>query len=351
MSLSSWKIGSWSPQEETDPLIIAELGANHGGDLDRALALVDAAADAGADAIKLQTYTAETITLPEHLCSHTIEGKSPWRGQTLHQLYQMAHLPWKWHAQIFKRAQDRGLWAFSSPFDATAVEFLEGLHVPAYKVASLESTHVPLLQCIAKTGKPLFLSTGATHLVDLCSTIDFLRKAGLRNLVLLRCTSSYPAMAESAHLRTLPHLAQLFGYPVGLSDHTVGIGVAVAAVALGAKVIEKHLTLDRNFPTPDREFSLEPAEFRQLVIACKEGYRALGTVTYGPLEVEKSSQELRSSIFVVRDLKRGDAICGHHLKIARPAKGLSPLEWDRILGKRAKEDIAAGTPLQWQLLG
>lgn len=350
MSMKHWKIKTWSPHEDTPPLMVAELGANHGGDLNRALALVDAAADAGADAIKLQTYTSETITLPSHLPSHVIEGDSPWRGQTLAALYNEAHTPWQWHAPIFQRAQDRGLWGFSSPFDASSVKFLEQLQVPAYKIASLESTHLPLLKSVAKTKKPLFLSIGATKLIDLCATIDLLRKENVHALVLMRCTSAYPAPPQSANLKTLPHLAQLFNYPVGLSDHTMGIGVAVAAVAHGAKVIEKHLTLDRKLATPDRGFSLEPSEFQQLVIACKQAHLSLGDVTYGPLTVEKSSEELRSSIFIIKDLHSGDEIREDHLKVSRPAKGLSPLEWNRVIGKRVKKDIAAGTPLRWDLL-
>lgn len=345
-----FNIKSWSTCNDTPPLIVAELGANHGGDLERALQIVDAAGAAGAHAIKLQTYTPETITLPKSLSSHIIGEGSLWQGQSLRDLYQSAHLPWKWHAQIFQRAQSLGMWAFSSPFDETAVDFLEKFNVPAYKVASLESTHLPLLSRIAKTGKPIIISTGATQLAELVTVVDFLKKQGCRDVILLRCTSAYPARAQCAHLQTLPHLSQLFDLPVGLSDHTLGIGVAVAAVALGARVIEKHLTLSRDLKTFDRDFSLEPSEFRQLVTACEQAHQALGKITYDPLPEEQSSLELRSSIYAVRGVDKDQIIQLEDLKIGRPAKGLSPLDWHRVLGKKAKIDIKAGTPLQWDLL-
>ncbi|MEM1318603.1 MAG: pseudaminic acid synthase [Bacteroidota bacterium] len=334
------------------PFIIAEMSGNHNQSLERALAIVDAAADAGADAIKLQTYTADTMTInARHGLFNIEDAASLWKGQSLYQLYQKAHTPWDWHRPIFERARERGLIAFSSPFDATAVDFLEELDVPLYKIASFENTDHPLLKKVAATGKPVIMSTGLTQLSELDESVRLLRQYGCRQLVLLKCTSTYPASPETSNIQTIPHLAQLFEDTlVGLSDHTLGIGVPVAATALGASVIEKHFTLRRTDGGVDSAFSLEPEELKQLVEESTRAFQALGRVQYGVQTAERSNQRFKRSVYVVRDIRSGEAFSEANLRVIRPGDGLAPKYFEGLLGKQAHQDIKAGTPLSWEFL-
>lgn len=330
------------------PFIIAEMSGNHNQSLDRALAIVDAAAAAGAHAIKLQTYTPDTMTMAG---AYTItDENSLWQGRELYELYQQAYTPWEWHAPIFARARARGILAFSSPFDETAVDFLETLHVPAYKIASFENTDLPLLQKVAATGKPVILSTGVATLAEIDEAVRTLRTHSCRELVLLKCTSTYPATPENTHLRTIPHLAQLFDLPVGLSDHTGGIGAAVAAVALGACVIEKHFTLRRADGGVDAAFSLEPAELKALVEESERAFLALGHIQYGVQKAETNSRLFKRSIYVAQDIRAGEKFSPENLRIIRPNAGLAPKYWEQVLGRTAKTNLKAGTPLIWELL-
>ena len=333
------------------PFIIAEMSGNHNQSLERALAIVEAAARAGAHAIKLQTYTADTLTLDVDTPDFRIDDPdSLWSGRTLHQLYREAYTPWDWHGPIFDRCRELGLVAFSTPFDDTAVDFLEQLDVPAYKVASFENADLPLIRRIAATGKPMIVSTGMATVAELDETVRTAREAGCRELVLLKCTSTYPALPDSSNLRTIPHLADLFGVPVGLSDHTLGIGVAVAAVALGACVVEKHLTLSRAEGGVDAAFSLEPDELRMLVEETERAHRALGGVTYGPTESEKKSLRFRRSLYIGAPLKAGERLTPDNLKIVRPGYGLPPKYYDLILGRRVTRDVTPGTAVTWELV-
>jgi pseudaminic acid synthase len=332
------------------PFIIAELSGNHGGSLERALAVVDAAADAGADAIKLQTYTADTMTI-----DHSGEGfvitdaDSPWCGERLYQLYARAHTPWEWHAPLFARARERGLVAFSTPFDPTAVEFLESLDVPMYKVASFENTDLPLIRAVAATGKPLLLSTGMATMEELREAVDAAREAGCRTLVLMKCTSSYPASARESNLASIGELRRSFNCEVGLSDHTTGIGVAIASVALGAAVIEKHVTLSRYDETVDGSFSLEPGELAQLVIEARAAAESVGGVHFGPTESERSSLVFRRSLYVTADVRAGERFSAENLRAIRPGFGLPPKHLPDLIGRRAARDVARGTPAAWEM--
>ncbi len=330
------------------PFIIAEMSGNHNQSLERALAIVDAAADAGAHAIKLQTYTADTMTMAG---AYTItDENSLWQGRELYELYQQAYTPWEWHQPIFERARERGILAFSSPFDETAVDFLESLHVPAYKIASFENTDLPLLKKVAATGKPVILSTGVATLADTDEAVRTLRENGCQELILLKCTSTYPASPENTNLRTIPHLAQLFNCQAGLSDHTMGIGAPIAAVALGATIIEKHFTLRRADGGVDSAFSLEPAELAALVTESERAWQALGTIQYGVQQAEQKSRLFKRSIYVGQDIKAGDTFTKENLRIIRPGIGLAPKHWEQLLGKTAKIDLKAGTPLTWDLV-
>ena len=331
------------------PFIIAELSGNHNQDLARGLAIVEAVAAAGAHAIKLQTYTADTMTLPG---AYRIDDpKSPWFGRELHELYQQAHTPWDWHQPLFDRAKELGMLAFSSPFDESAVDFLETLGVPAYKIASFENTDWPLLRRVAATGKPVVMSTGASTLAEVAEAEQLLRAAGCRELVLLKCTSTYPASPLNTNLRTIPHLAQLFpASPVGLSDHTAGVGAAVAAVALGACVIEKHVTLRRADGGVDAAFSLEPAEVAALVTETERAWQALGQIQYGVQRAEEKSRLYKRSLYVARDIAAGEAFTPENLRVVRPGLGLPPRYYEQLLGKPARQALAAGTPLTWEML-
>ncbi|QHT68829.1 pseudaminic acid synthase [Rhodocytophaga rosea] len=332
----------------TKPFIIAEMSGNHNQSLDRALAIVDAAAEAGAHAIKLQTYTADTMTIKG---AYTItDENSLWKGRELYELYQEAYTPWEWHKPIFERAKEKGILAFSSPFDETAVDFLESLEVPAYKVASFENTDWPLLKKIAATGKPVIMSTGVSTLADIDESVHILRKADCKELILLKCTSTYPATPENTNLLTIPHMAQLFNCMVGLSDHTMGIGAAIAAVTLGARVIEKHFTLRRADGGVDSTFSLEPEELKSLVVETERAFDALGKIQYGIQKAEEKSKLFKRSIYVVKDLAAGEKLTKDHIRIIRPGDGLAPKFYDQVIEKKARQAIKAGTALAWNMI-
>jgi pseudaminic acid synthase len=330
--------------------IVAELSANHGHRLETALKLVQAAKECGADAVKLQTYTADTITLD---CSNEyfqIKHGTIWDGTTLHKLYGEAYTPWEWHRPIQEAVEREGMIFFSTPFDFSAVDFLESLNVPLYKIASFELVDLPLIRKVALTGKPAIISTGMATLGEIDEAVRTFRDAGGKQLVLLKCTSAYPTPPEEMNLRTIPHLAEAFDTPVGLSDHTLGIAVPVAAVALGACVIEKHLTMDRSEPGPDSAFSLEPAEFKSMVEAVRTAEQALGYVTYEASEKEKASRSFRRSLFIVQDIKAGDIFTEENVRSIRPGYGLPVKHAVDVLGRRAARDIKRGTPLTWDML-
>lgn len=341
--MNSFKIGHFEIGDNCKPFIIAEMSGNHNQSLDRALALVDAAADAGAHALKLQTYTADTITMKG---AYTItDENSLWKGKELHDLYKMAYTPWEWHGAIFDRAKERGMVAFSSPFDETAVDFLETLNVPAYKIASFENTHHPLLKKVAKTGKPVIMSTGVSNLEDITESVDVLKKAGCKNIVVLKCTSTYPATPENTNLNAIPRLKKLFNVTVGLSDHTMGVGASVAAVALGARVVEKHFTLRRADGGVDSAFSLEPEELKSLVVESERAFLALGTDFIGVQKAEEKSLQFKRSIYVAEDIKEGEIISESNIKVIRPALGLAPKYYEIVIGKKAKKKLMKGQPL------
>lgn len=347
---SPFHIGSHRIGAHTSPLIVAEMSGNHNGSLERALAIVDAVARSGAQALKLQTYTADTMTLDLSDGEFMISGeRSPWRGESLHSLYQRAHTPWEWHQPIFDRARALGLLAFSTPFDATAVDFLETLEVPAYKIASFEITDLALIERVAGTSKPLILSTGMATLEEIGEAVTTARAAGCRSLVLLKCTSSYPANPADSNLLTIPHLQSLFGCQVGLSDHTLGLGAAIAALALGATVIEKHVTLSRAEGGVDSAFSLEPAELAELVQEAAAATAALGTVRFGPTEAERDSLRFRRSLYITRDLRAGDLLAIGDVRAIRPGFGLPPKHLPALLGRRLARDVKRGTAVAWEL--
>ena len=336
---------------EKIPFIIAEMSGNHNQSLERALAIVDAAADAGVDAVKIQTYTADTMTIDIDTGEFFISDKdSLWKGETLYHLYEKAHTPWEWHKAIFERCKERGIMGFSTPFDDTSVDFLEDLGVPCYKIASFENVDLPLIRKVARTGKPIIASTGMTTVAELSDLVRTARENGCTDLTLLKCTSSYPASPEGTNLRTIPHMRELFGCAVGLSDHTLGIGASVASVALGAAVIEKHFTLSRAEGGVDAAFSLEPAEMAQLVRECRTAALALGAVSYERAEQEQKSLQFRRSLYVVEDMKAGDVFTEKNLRRIRPGMGLSPKYYDIILGKKVNCNITRGTAVQWDLI-
>jgi pseudaminic acid synthase len=333
------------------PFIIAEMSGNHNQSLERALEIVEAAARAGAHALKIQTYTADTMTIESDNTDFFInDAESLWKGQSLYNLYQQAHTPWEWHKVIFDRCKELGMIGFSTPFDETAVDFLETLEVPCYKIASFENTDLPLLRKVASTGKPIIASTGMASVAELDELVKTVRAAGCNDLVLLKCTSSYPASPENSNIRTIPHLQQLFDVQVGLSDHTLGIGVAVASVALGATVIEKHFTLNRADGGVDAAFSLEPEEMRHLVQETERAWQGLGAISYGVSEQEKNSIKFRRSLYVVKDVKAGDVFTADNLRVIRPGFGLPPKYMDMLLGKKAKKDVARGTAVTLDLI-
>ena len=334
------------------PFIIAEMSGNHNQSLDRALAIVEAAAAAGAHGLKLQTYTADTMTLNlSHGEFFIQDPNSLWEGRSLYDLYEEAHTPWDWHKPIFDRARELGLIAFSTPFDATSVDFLESLEVPCYKIASFEIIDLPLIKQVAKTGKPMIISTGMASIAEIDDAVRTARENGCKDLVLLKCTSNYPASPENSNLATLPHLRDLFGVQVGLSDHTMGLGVAIASVALGATVIEKHFTLDRSDGGVDAAFSLEPDELKQLVVETERAALALGRISYGPTEAEISSLQYRRSLYITKDLQPGDILSADNLRSIRPGHGLPPKYYNKLIDKKLNSSVSVGTPFQWNLIG
>ncbi|MCG8475806.1 MAG: pseudaminic acid synthase [Cytophagales bacterium] len=334
--------------QDHKPFVIAEMSGNHNQSLDRALEIVEAAAQAGAHALKLQTYTADTMTIDARGGLFEINDKeSLWYGKNLYELYNEAHTPWDWHKPIFERAHALGLTVFSTPFDETSVDFLEELGVSAYKIASFENTDLPLLSKVAQTGKPLILSTGAATLADLEEAVSTLRENGCEDFVLLKCTSTYPASASNTNLLTIPHLSQLFDCPVGLSDHTMGIGVSVASVALGARVIEKHFTLSRADGGVDSAFSMEPLEMRNLVEESERAFLALGKVQYGVQSAENESLAFKRSVYAVKDIEEGEILTKENIRVIRPGDGLKPKYFEFALGKRAKQKIPFATPLSF----
>ena len=333
------------------PYLIAEMSGNHNQSLERALEIVDAAAAHGADAIKLQTYTAATMTLNVRMPGFVIEDpKSLWAGRQLYDLYEEAHTPWDWHAPIMARAASHGVACFSSPFDATSVDFLESLNVPAYKIASFENTDLPLIRRVAATGKPIIMSTGMATVGEIDEAVRAAREAGCKDLALLKCTSTYPATADNTNVSTIPHMRTLFGCEVGLSDHTMGCGVSVAATALGATMIEKHFTLRRADGGVDASFSMEPLELRQLREETERAWQAVGQVSYGPTAAEMNSLSFRRSLYVAQDIKAGEVLTHDNLRSVRPGFGMSAAHWSNVMGMQVRHDAQAGTPLTWDLL-
>lgn len=333
------------------PYIVAEMSGNHNQSLDRAIKIVEAAAAAGVDAVKLQTYTADTLTLDIDNGDFFIaDPDSLWKGSSLYQLYQQAYTPWEWHKPIVDRCRELGLVVFSTPFDETAVDFLESLKVPCYKIASFENADLPLIRKVASTGKPMIISTGMASIAELDETVRTARTAGCHEIILLKCTSSYPANPEDSNILTIPHMRELFGCQVGLSDHTMGLGVAVASVALGVSFIEKHFTLARADGGVDSVFSLEPEEMRQLVTEVERAWQGLGKIYYGPGEKEKASLKFRRSLYIAEDIKAGEVLTPFNLRIIRPGYGLEPKYYDMLLGKTVKMDLKKGTALNWDML-
>lgn len=350
--MNTISIGNISIGSDQPPLIIAEMSGNHNHSLERALAIVDAVADSGAQAIKLQTYTPDTMTLDVDQKEFRISSsESIWKGKTLYQLYKEAYTPWEWHIPIFEHAQKRGLLVFSTPFDESSVDFLETLNVPCYKIASYENTDLPLLRKVAATGKPMFISTGMATVGELDEAVRTVREAGCEDVILLKCVSAYPASPETANLLTIPHIAQLFNAQIGLSDHTIGIGVAIAAVALGATVIEKHFTLSRADGGVDALFSLEPSELSTLVQESHRAKQALGRIWYGPAsQTEARERNSRRSLYIVRDMRHGEHLECSDIRAIRPGLGLPPKWQTLVLGATLKKDVQRGTPLSWDLL-
>jgi pseudaminic acid synthase len=333
---------------EHEPFIIAEMSGNHNKSLNNALKIVQSVADCGAHAIKLQTYTPDTITLDIDSNDFIInDAKSIWNGKKLYELYTLAHTPWEWHEPIIKKAKDLGLAWFSSPFDESAVEFLEELDVPFYKIASFENNHLPLIRKVSSTGKPVIISTGASTLLELDEMVTTARDAGCKNLILLKCTSSYPASPENSNILTIPHLKSIFECEVGLSDHTLGIGASLAAVSHGASLIEKHFTLDRNDGGVDSIFSMEPMEMKNLVIESKNAWQSLGSISYGLSDSEKKSVNFKRSIFISEDMKLGEIFTEKNLRIVRPGNGLHPRYYEKIIGSKVSKKVSKGTALDW----
>lgn len=345
------KIGNHLIADNAPPFIIAEMSGNHNQSLEKALSIVDAAAATGAHALKIQTYTADTMTLNLKENEFFInDPNSLWKGVSLYDLYKRASTPYEWHKAIMDRCKEKGILFFSTPFDESAVDFLENLDVPLYKVASFENTDLPLIRKIATTGKPLILSTGMATLAEIDETVRTFYDTGGTDLILLKCTSSYPATPAGTNIMTIPHLKNIHKVVVGLSDHTLGTGVAVASIALGARVVEKHFTLDRSEGGVDSAFSLEPAEFKNLVDECTRAWEALGTVQYGSVTQEKNSQVFRRSLYIAEDIKAGEILTEKNLRRIRPGKGLAPKYYEICLGKKVNRDVKKGTPMSWDLL-
>ncbi len=328
--------------------IIAELSANHGHDINIAKETIKAAKDSGADAIKIQTYTADTLTIDCDNAYFKLNSGTIWDGKTLYDLYSEAYMPWEWQKELMEYANDIGLIFFSTPFDKTAVDFLEGLNVPIYKIASFEIMDIPLIEYVASKGKPMIMSTGIASLSNIEAAVEACRKVGNHQIVLLKCTSSYPARIEDANLRTIPNMKETFCVEVGLSDHTLGITVPVASVALGARVIEKHFILDKSIGGPDASFSLEPDEFKQMVSAVRDTEKALGNVDYSMSDSKKNNRLLGRSLFVVQDIKAGEAFTTENIRSIRPGNGMDPAQYHNVLKRKSRTDLKRGTPLQWE---
>jgi len=336
---------------ESEPFIIAEMSGNHNQSLDNAIKIVNAAAKAGAHALKLQTYTADSMTLNLNDNEFFINDEnSLWKGESLYGLYKKAHTPWEWHEAIIKRSNELGMICFSSPFDESAVDFLEGLNVPAYKIASFENNYLSLIRRVASTGKPVIISTGMASITEISEAVSAAREAGCKDLILLKCTSTYPATPENSNVLTIPHMRELFKCEVGLSDHTMGIGAPIAAVAHGATVIEKHFTLSRSDGGVDSEFSLEPHELELLVVEATRAWQSLGRVTYGSTKSEEKSKIFRRSIYVSKNMQSGDIFTEDNLKIIRPGLGLPPKYYNIFLGKKINKNTKRGTVLSWNLI-
>lgn len=346
ISIDNKMIGIGQP-----PFVIAEMSGNHNQSLDRALEIVEAAAKSGAHALKIQTYTPDTMTLDIDKGEfHISDPASPWKGASLYKLYAQAYTPWEWHKPIFERARDLGMIAFSTPFDASAVDFLESIDAPCYKIASFENTDLPLIRRVASTGKPMIISTGMASISELDDTVKAARESGCNDLILLKCTSTYPASAINTNILTIPHMRDLFKCEIGLSDHTMGVGVSVASVALGATVIEKHFTLRRADGGVDSTFSMEPAEMKQLIQETERAWQALGQVKYGASEEERKSLVFRRSLYIVEDLKMGEVLTKENLRAIRPGLGLPSKYLDVFLGKKVSRDITRGSSLSWDMI-
>ncbi|CDG81592.1 pseudaminic acid synthase [Janthinobacterium agaricidamnosum] len=347
----SIKIGNRLIGKNHAPFVIAEMSGNHNQSLERALEIVEAAAKTGAHALKIQTYTPDTMTLDlDEREFHISDPNSLWSGTSLYKLYGEAYTPWEWHKPIFERARELGMIPFSTPFDDSAVDFLETLDMDCYKIASFENTDLPLIRRVARTGKPMIISTGMASIAELDETVRAAREAGCKDLILLKCTSTYPATPENTNILTIPHLRGLFDCEVGLSDHTMGVGVSVASVALGASVIEKHFTLSRADGGVDSSFSMEPDEMRSLVIESERAWQALGKISYGATEKEQKSLVFRRSLYIAQDMKAGDVLNPQNLRAIRPGLGLPPKHYELVLGQTVKQDVKAGTALSWNLI-
>lgn len=344
------KIGTREIEKGNPAYIIAEMSANHAGDIVRAKEIIHAAKEAGADCVKIQTYTPDTLTIDcDNSYFHISDGT--WNGENLYQLYQKAYTPWEWQKELFEEAQKTGIDIFSTPFDNTSVDFLEEIGIEFYKIASFELVDIPLIEYVASKGKPMIMSTGMATLAEIDEAVSAVRNQGNDNFALLRCASAYPAITDEMNLRTMQNMGETFGVPFGLSDHSMGSVGAVTAVALGASIIEKHFCIDRSIENPDSSFSMNPAEFKQMVADIRQAEKAIGCVKYGPSEQEKSSQVFRRSIFCVRDIKKGEKITSENARIIRPGYGLSPKYYNDILGQIALTDIERGTPLKMEMIG
>ena len=346
VSIAGHLIGEGQP-----PFIIAEMSGNHNQSLERALEIVESAARSGAHALKIQTYTPDTMTIDlDEGEFHIGDPESLWQGNSLYELYRQAYTPWEWQKAIFDRARELGMIAFSTPFDDTSVDFLESLDVPCYKIASFENTDLPLIRKVAATGKPMIISTGMASLGELDETVRTAREACCQELILLKCTSAYPASPTESNLATLPHLRELFRCQVGISDHTMGLAIPLAGVALGATVIEKHFTLNRDDGGVDSAFSMEPSELQDLVAESMKAWQALGSITYGTTDKEKASLRFRRSLYIVKDIKAGDPLTKENLRAIRPGLGLAPKHLDALLGRVVCRNVKRGTPASWNLL-
>jgi len=344
-------IGKYKISKKNKPFIVAEMSGNHNQSLDRALKIAEAAAASGAHMLKLQTYTADTLTINSKNSDFFIkDSKSLWKGKSLYDLYKEAYTPWEWQEKIIKKSNELGMLCFSTPFDETAVDFLEKLNVPAYKISSFENVHLPLIKKVAKTGKPVIISTGLASKAEIEEAVQVLKIGGCKQFALLKCTSAYPASPENSNILTIPELRKSFNCEVRLSDHTMGIGVALAAISHGATIIEKHFTLDRNDGGVDSSFSIEPKDMKILVEESVKAWQSLGKISYGPTESEMGGIKLRRSIYIVRDVKEGEILTEKNLRIIRPGKGIAPKHYESLLGRKVKQKISEGSAFQWEML-